>query len=104
MPITKRTITNVRWQMKSRGILGQDGLPINKDDPKTPSTSLGQERVPSLDDPQDPQDTIIREDDPKEDSNKTVLPTRARAGKNTHSETVEVLVDFYRTNGMKVQV
>ncbi len=25
-------------------------------------------------------------------------------GKETQSETVEVLIDFYRTNGMKIQV
>ena len=75
-PITKRTIVNIRWQMKSRGLLGEDGFPIVEDNSQSKSNSEEKESGYSFDDPEYSERFSGLEDDPKEDSRQPLSAQR----------------------------
>jgi len=75
-PITKRTIINIRWQMKSEGHLGKDGFPITQEEPESKSTSIRGPNGYSFDDPEHSEKFRTDEDDPKEDSRQPLLAQR----------------------------
>jgi len=73
VPVTKRTITNVRWQMKSEGYLNEDGKPLNKEDRDDKIASIKKENNENKDNEADSKKTNGDNEDPNkenEDPNK----------------------------------
>lgn len=92
-PITKRTITNIRWKMKSDGFLGEDGFPVNEDDTMSKSSQIKDENGYSFDDPKYSDQFRKDEDDPNEDSKPPLLAQRRPDWDLLSVEQVNKIVD-----------